>query len=785
MPIITAIGRKSWRLRALIFSIHAVLLVGAVTMVYPFMMMVSLSLCSKADYMENRVVPRWFSDEDALFRKYAATKYLEVEDFNKRHGTNYPDFTYEHVAGYSMAGVKWPYIIAAPYDLSDAEVRQRIDDYNEWKRGFIAANPTFTTCLFVTDRYLSSLNVTLDKYGQFLMGKYKSIEAINKAYTLEITDLRGLSPVSERPTFKTYLPARGAKFDDWAEFKRLLAAEDLEFIDIAEIENEWGRYLQSVYGTQQKANDALGLDMDAFYAVKLPFTCPPAGASEREKQWHDLWVDFAKNRAPLRFLHIENADAPYREFVAKKYGDVAELNALYETSYKSFDEIKFPSEISYEGVVTGDIYAFISSDYVSPEAMTIRSARWHWMDYLRAKYGSVEAASAAHSIHCASWDEVKMPRRVPLMLTPAERKAWRDFVVTACPVDYLVGNFQAGELRNFLDSRYGSAESLNKAWGTSYKSLKEVRLPKRGEVTPAQEATLREMLSGGFKSLFDLKLPAEAPDAAYREYLAGRYASIGDFNDAIRLYRGWDDVKQPIGEVEWAHFRAKESWFRKEFLVANYRQVADYMALHGRAFLNTIVLCTAMILAALTVNPMCAYALSRFQLGYANSILLFLLATMAFPGAVTQIPNFLLLKEAHLLNTYWALILPGLASGYSIFLLKGFFDSLPQELFEAGLIDGASEVQMFYRIALPLTTPVLAVIALGAFSVAYGEFMWAFIVCQNPKYWTVMVFLYDLQQDGYAPLVMASLVLASIPTLLVFLATQRVILRGIVVPQMK
>ena len=209
------------------------------------------------------------------------------------------------------------------------------------------------------------------------------------------------------------------------------------------------------------------------------------------------------------------------------------------------------------------------------------------------------------------------------------------------------------------------------------------------------------------------------------------------------------------------------------------------MALHGRAFVNTAILCGAMVLAALTVNPLCAYALSRFQLSYANSILLFLLATMAFPVAVTQIPYFLMLKNIGMLNTFWALILPGLANGYSIFLLKGFFDSLPQELFEAGLIDGASEVQMFYRIALPLTTPILAVIALGAFTLAYGQFMWAFVVCQDPRYWTIMVWLYQFQQDYSVPLVMAGLVLASMPTLIVFIAAQKVILRGIVVPQMK
>jgi len=94
--------------------------------------------------------------------------------------------------------------------------------------------------------------------------------------------------------------------------------------------------------------------------------------------------------------------------------------------------------------------------------------------------------------------------------------------------------------------------------------------------------------------------------------------------------------------------------------------------------------------------------------------------TMAFPPMVTQIPVFLMLRKLHLLNTFAALILPGLANGYSIFLLKGFFDGLPKELYEAAELDGASETQMFTRICLPMSTPVLAVIGLGAFTHAYG-----------------------------------------------------------------
>jgi ABC-type glycerol-3-phosphate transport system permease component len=224
---------------------------------------------------------------------------------------------------------------------------------------------------------------------------------------------------------------------------------------------------------------------------------------------------------------------------------------------------------------------------------------------------------------------------------------------------------------------------------------------------------------------------------------------------------------------------------KREFLVRNYREVLNYIALHGPAVWNTFVLCAGLLLATLIINPLCAYALSRYELPATYKLLLFLLATMAFPAEVSVIPNFLLLKQLHLLNTYWALILPAMANGYAIFLLKGFFDSLPKELYEAGTIDGASEARMFSTITLPMSKPVLAVIALSAFTSAYGGFLWAFLVCQDPSKWTLMVWLSQMQSWAPMSVIFAALVLAAIPTLLVFVFCQNIIMRGIIVPTEK
>lgn len=240
--------------------------------------------------------------------------------------------------------------------------------------------------------------------------------------------------------------------------------------------------------------------------------------------------------------------------------------------------------------------------------------------------------------------------------------------------------------------------------------------------------------------------------------------------------------RMPIADYETAFVKTNESQIKQELSTRNYSYVLDYVALNGRALWNTAIFCLLAIGIQLTVNPLAAYALSRFPMKATGKILLFLLATMAFPAEVAMIPSFLLLKDLGLLNTFAALVLPTAASGYMIFLLKGFFDSLPPELFESGQIDGAKETTMMMRIALPLSRPVLGYMALIAFMGAYGAFLYAFLVAQDQKIWTLMVFIYQLQNTAPKSVMMAALTLAALPTLLVFLFAQRVIMRGIILP---
>ena len=337
----------------------------------------------------------------------------------------------------------------------------------------------------------------------------------------------------------------------------------------------------------------------------------------------------------------------------------------------------------------------------------------------------------------------------------------------------------------FLENKYEVVAHLNKLYSTHYSGFDSVAMPNDKITASAQLSDFLQFISNS--DLCELEaLSLDTPELRWQTYLENKYGSIGSAGSAHgRRYESFSEVRMPQFEADRKYVESSASDLRIYFGGNNYRMVLEYIFFYGRGIENTLIYCLAAIALALLVNPLAAYALSRYKLPGQFRVLLFLIATMAFPGVVTMIPNFLLLRDLGLLNTFAALLLPTMANGYSIFLLKGFFDSLPQELFEAADIDGASEWQKFWMITMNLSKPILAVIALGAFNGAYANFMYAFILCQDKEMWTLTVWLYQLQQFSSQGVVFASLMIAAVPTLLIFIFCQKVIIQGIVVPTEK
>jgi multiple sugar transport system permease protein len=337
----------------------------------------------------------------------------------------------------------------------------------------------------------------------------------------------------------------------------------------------------------------------------------------------------------------------------------------------------------------------------------------------------------------------------------------------------------------YLENKYEVVAHLNKLYATDYSGFDSVAMPEDKITASAQLTDFLHFISNPDWCALEA-LSLDTPELRWHAYLENKYGSIAAAAATHeRRYESFPEVRMPQLEADRQYVEAHARDLRIYFGGNNYRMVLEYIFFYGSGIENTFIYCLAAIGLALLVNPLAAYALSRYKLPGQFKVLLFLIATMAFPGVVTMIPNFLLLRDLGLLNTFAALLLPTMANGYSIFLLKGFFDSLPQELFEAADIDGASEWQKFWTITMNLSKPILAVIALGAFNGAYANFMYAFILCQDKEMWTLTVWLYQLQQFSSQGVVFASLMIAAVPTLLIFILCQKVIIQGIVVPTEK
>ncbi len=671
MPVISKIGRRSRKVRCIIFAIYAVLIVGGASMIYPMMLMVSGSVKSSTDYANNNVLPRYLHDDAVLWAKYLESKYGSIPEAEKAL----------HAPVDSWRRVKLPSTdkLAGGTIEQYRAFREHTDWPDHWYRmGHMGLGPNERAYLrLAQDRYNDDITAFSDAAGL----RYKSWTQVTAP----------LTPLDMRhytfPDSVGYRMLRSLK-RDMPETDRVVVNLDGAF---------WSSHLRSRWATIEAYNLAHGTDYERYNQVLLTTEPPPEGLAR------DDWQEFVRNDLNVRFIRIKKAYEPtFQDFLKMRYdGDISELNRQWGTDYAGFDRVPLM-----------DVVDGTSSVYF----------------------------------------------------------AYAEFLTT----------------RTSDDSRY---------------------------VCPVEA------------------LSVFGPRQGFENYLAETQGVSPELIEQESL---------PIEALDYSDFVSQTGSLRWEFIKRNYIKVLDYILMHGNGVRNTVIYCGLMILVTLTINPLAAYALSRYKPPGAYIILLFCMCTMAFPPEVTMIPSFLLLKHfpaiglgiglvagllaawglhkfaprmnlafkgilagvvglivgffvlprlfgadatnVSLLNTFWALILPGAANGFGIFLLKGFFDSLPQELYEAAEIDGGGEWTKFWVITMSLSKPILAVLALQAFTSAYSEFLMALVIIPDPQMWTLMVWLFQLQSQADPYVVNASIVIAAIPTFLIFLLCQNIIMRGIVVP---
>jgi multiple sugar transport system permease protein len=152
-----------------------------------------------------------------------------------------------------------------------------------------------------------------------------------------------------------------------------------------------------------------------------------------------------------------------------------------------------------------------------------------------------------------------------------------------------------------------------------------------------------------------------------------------------------------------------------------------------------------------------------------------------------MLPLFLLMKQLHLVNTYWGVIIPGLASIFGILLTHQYALAIPDDLLDAARVDGASELQLYRLIVLPVIAPILATLAIWTFLSTWNDFMWPLIVLSDDRRYTLPVAIANLVGEHVqdTELMMAGSVVTVLPVMLVFLFLQRYYIRGITAGSVK
>lgn len=194
-----------------------------------------------------------------------------------------------------------------------------------------------------------------------------------------------------------------------------------------------------------------------------------------------------------------------------------------------------------------------------------------------------------------------------------------------------------------------------------------------------------------------------------------------------------------------------------------------------RWFLNSLIISVSHMLLVLFVVSTAAYGYTRLKFKGRDAIFTFLLGTMMFPGIMNLIPNFKIVDALGWTNSFLAVIVPGVAGIYNIFLVRQFVLAIPEELDESAVIDGANPFQIFWHIILPLTKPVLTVVALFSFTGSWNDFLWPSIVMSDIEKLPITPGLQLLQGQymTYPGIGTAGALLALIPTFLLYLAAQK------------
>jgi multiple sugar transport system permease protein len=235
---------------------------------------------------------------------------------------------------------------------------------------------------------------------------------------------------------------------------------------------------------------------------------------------------------------------------------------------------------------------------------------------------------------------------------------------------------------------------------------------------------------------------------------------------------------KPEGEL----LRVPPTWWPETFTLDNYRTLFG-KGIFPRSFFNSTLVAVVVTAANIVFCSMVGYALAKLKFRGKRLVFGLVMGTLMIPGMVTLVPLFVLVANLGLVDTYPGLMLPFLVTPFGVFLMRQFIIELPDDLLDAGRIDGASELRIFRQIILPLCGPGVATLGILTFLSSWNSFLWPLVVAQTQEHYTLPValalFSKNQQVTPNYGLLLAGATVVVIPVLVVFLIFQRRFIEGI------
>ena len=204
-------------------------------------------------------------------------------------------------------------------------------------------------------------------------------------------------------------------------------------------------------------------------------------------------------------------------------------------------------------------------------------------------------------------------------------------------------------------------------------------------------------------------------------------------------------------------------------------------------FFNSILIATLTTLSVVFFDSLVGYVLCKFDFRGRYLVFIAILSTLMIPTEMLVIPWYIMAKNFGWLDSYWGIAFPGLMTGFGTFLMKQFFESVPDDFLHAARIDGLNEFQIWWEVAMPLVTPALSALAIFVFLGNWTAFIWPLIVTNSQELYTVPVGLASFSGEFITEweLIMTGATVATLPTLFVFIIFQKYIVRGVMLTGLK